>query len=323
MKEKDQTPNQLSQSVFIKKTWLSPVLYVYFLGVLIALGMLYIHRENMVNRNSISPDLAIDSTFWRPVGDIPPGPENTGTKIDISTLLQPAKKQISRGEQLFKVNCSSCHGTDGKGDGPASANLNPKPRDFHSTTGWKNGRLLSQMFKTVSEGITGSAMVSFSATFPASDRLAIIDYIRATFGDFPKDTPEELEVMGKTYHLGEVPTAPVRIPVSEAVNQIEDEAIPIARTIAAISSYISQHPADEGSQIFNNVVIDRQRALTSLASSNFWSKNESDFVTLLTANTVQNGFDPKVAQLSAQDWQTLYNYLKGMFSSKDLDSTNG
>ncbi|HUI31153.1 MAG TPA: cytochrome c [Candidatus Acidoferrales bacterium] len=323
MEQKDQTANQQKESVLVRKVWLSPLFYIYFLSVLTGLGMLYIHRENMVNRNSISPDLAIDSTFWNPVGDVPPGPANTGEKIDVAMLLQPTKAQIARGEQLFKVNCSSCHGTDGKGDGPASANLNPKPRDFHSTAGWKNGRLLSQMFKTVAEGIPGSAMVSFSATFPASDRLAIIDYIRTSFGDFPKDTPEQLETMGKTYHLGEVQTAPTRISVSEAMSRIEEGAIPLVRTTAAISAYISQHPTDEGSRIFDNVVIDRQRALTMLASSNFWSKNESDFVMIVTANAVQNGFDPKVARLSTQDWETLFNYLKGLFSSKDLASNNG
>ena len=97
---------------------------------------------------------------------------------------------MEKGEQLFKVDCSPCHGLGGKGDGPASASLNPKPRDFHSATGGKNGRLLSDMFKTVAEGIPGSELVPFSAALPASDRLAIIDYVRSSFGDFPKYTPE-------------------------------------------------------------------------------------------------------------------------------------
>lgn len=323
MEEKNLGSNQLSESVFVKKTWLSPVFYVYFLSVLIALGMLYIHRENMVNRNSISPDLAIDSTFWKPTGEIPPGPENNGARIDISALLQPTKEQTARGEQLFKVYCSSCHGLDGKGDGPAAASLNPKPRDFHSTTGWKNGRLLSDMFKTVAEGIPGSAMVSFAASIPASDRLAIIDYIRFTFGTFPKDSPEELQAMVKTYNLGKAETPATRVPVDAAMSQIEESVIPLVQSTNAISSYIAQHPADEGSQIFKNVVINHQRALTMLANSNFWSKSESDFVMLITADAVENGFDPKVAQLSTQDWQTLYDYLKGLFSKQNVAEKNG
>jgi mono/diheme cytochrome c family protein len=34
------------------------------------------------------------------------------------------------GKADYELNCSSCHGLTGKGDGPISAALNPKPRDF-------------------------------------------------------------------------------------------------------------------------------------------------------------------------------------------------
>ncbi|HEY9167428.1 MAG TPA: cytochrome c [Candidatus Kryptonia bacterium] len=309
------------QSVFVRKVWLSPLFYVYFLSVLTALGMLYIHRENMVNRNSISPDIAVDSLYNAPIDSMPPGPASSGTKIDLSTLLQPSKPQLDKGGQLFKVDCSPCHGLGGKGDGPASASLNPKPRDFQSSTGWKNGRLLSQMFKTVSEGIPGSAMVSFAGSLPASDRLAIIDYIRSSFGEFPKDTPEQLEAMNKTYHLEKVQAPAIHITVNDAVRQIEESAIPQVRTATAVMAYVSVHPADDGSKIFNGVVADKRRALDMLAGSGFWSKSQSDFVNIVTQDAVQNGFDPKVAQLNTQQMQILYNYLKALFSNQNLSGS--
>jgi mono/diheme cytochrome c family protein len=34
------------------------------------------------------------------------------------------------GKVAYEMNCSSCHGLTGKGDGPVAAALNPKPRDF-------------------------------------------------------------------------------------------------------------------------------------------------------------------------------------------------
>jgi mono/diheme cytochrome c family protein len=34
------------------------------------------------------------------------------------------------GKTLFDMNCSSCHGVSGKGDGPVGQALNPPPRDF-------------------------------------------------------------------------------------------------------------------------------------------------------------------------------------------------
>jgi mono/diheme cytochrome c family protein len=39
------------------------------------------------------------------------------------------KKTIEQGEKAAKVNCASCHGNKGKGDGPAAVALNPKPAD--------------------------------------------------------------------------------------------------------------------------------------------------------------------------------------------------
>ena len=38
--------------------------------------------------------------------------------------------EVSRGEQLFRDNCSGCHGIGGKGDGPAAEGLEPKPADL-------------------------------------------------------------------------------------------------------------------------------------------------------------------------------------------------
>jgi mono/diheme cytochrome c family protein len=36
------------------------------------------------------------------------------------------------GAQVFQTYCVTCHGAEGKGDGPAAAGLNPKPAAFAS-----------------------------------------------------------------------------------------------------------------------------------------------------------------------------------------------
>ncbi len=35
-----------------------------------------------------------------------------------------------KGKAIFAQNCASCHGPTGKGDAPAAAALNPKPKDL-------------------------------------------------------------------------------------------------------------------------------------------------------------------------------------------------
>lgn len=37
---------------------------------------------------------------------------------------------VAEAEQIFSMRCVTCHGAQGAGDGPGSAALNPKPRDF-------------------------------------------------------------------------------------------------------------------------------------------------------------------------------------------------
>lgn len=67
------------------------------------------------------------------------------------------------GADLFAQNCASCHGEKGMGDGPAGANLNPKPRNYKSPAkDWKNGPTVEGITKTLKEGIPGSGMVSYA-----------------------------------------------------------------------------------------------------------------------------------------------------------------
>jgi len=53
--------------------------------------------------------------------------------VSIGSLAQAADipaAAVAEGEQVWTSRCSLCHGAGGKGDGPASGPLNPKPRDM-------------------------------------------------------------------------------------------------------------------------------------------------------------------------------------------------
>ncbi len=39
---------------------------------------------------------------------------------------------MKEAKEIWQTRCATCHGQGGKGDGPAGAALNPKPRDFTS-----------------------------------------------------------------------------------------------------------------------------------------------------------------------------------------------
>ena len=111
-------------------------------------------------------------------------------KVDVSSLLKPTPELLAKGKTVFQINCASCHGATGHGDGPASAALNPKPRNF--TEGyWRYGGGLARVVRTVSEGSPGTAMASFS-TLPLEDRIAVAHYVRSLSPKPEEDKPEDL-----------------------------------------------------------------------------------------------------------------------------------
>ena len=110
--------------------------------------------------------------------------------VDVSSLLKPTPELLAKGKTVFQINCASCHGNTGHGDGPAAAALNPKPRNF--TEGyWKYGGGLARVVRTATEGSPGTAMASF-AMLPLEDRIAAAHYVRSLSPKVEEDKPEDL-----------------------------------------------------------------------------------------------------------------------------------
>lgn len=85
------------------------------------------------------------------------------------------KELLEKGKATFNINCVACHGPKGAGDGAAAVALNPKPRNYATDT-FKNGDKPEQIFKTLSDGLKDTAMVSF-AHLPEQDRWALAYYV--------------------------------------------------------------------------------------------------------------------------------------------------
>ena len=87
------------------------------------------------------------------------------------------KKTAEQGEKVAKVNCVSCHGVKGKGDGPAAVALNPKPADWTSkrVQDMSDGEIFWKM-------TTGRGAMPAWRHLPEKDRWAIVRYIRTLAG---------------------------------------------------------------------------------------------------------------------------------------------
>jgi len=76
---------------------------------------------------------------------------------------------------LYQSQCSACHGTQGQGDGPAGASLDPSPSNFHDHQRMDQ-RSLYSLYSTITLGVEGTGMSSFR-TLADEDRWALAFYV--------------------------------------------------------------------------------------------------------------------------------------------------
>ena len=57
----------------------------------------------------------------------------------------------AEGKTLFENKCQICHGSNGRGDGPAAPALNPRPTDFMDPKFWQ-GDVDRKITETIRKG---------------------------------------------------------------------------------------------------------------------------------------------------------------------------
>ena len=69
----------------------------------------------------------------------------------LSPSLIAQAADAEQGKKLYGQFCASCHGQSGKGDGPAAAALNPKPRD-HTDKDYMSKMSDDDLLKVIKNG---------------------------------------------------------------------------------------------------------------------------------------------------------------------------
>ncbi|MBK8130935.1 MAG: cytochrome c [bacterium] len=169
----------------------------------------------------------------------PPVKELDAAKVVNHRALAKDTGLAADGKMLYEINCSSCHGPDGQGNGPRSAGLNPPPRNYKTET-FKFGTDVAALHNTLMKGSPGTSMPSFSL-LPARDVWAMVHYIRTLI---PNPTPTDDAIVAK---LPEAPTGADaaaggvaqavgtegRIPIRLAMQQVTDPGLPLGKTTRA------------------------------------------------------------------------------------------
>jgi len=92
------------------------------------------------------------------------------------TLSAPSS-EIAQGKELFQSNCTSCHGDQGRGDGPQAAGLSVPPPDLtnQSFMAQKTGE---DFFQAITNGVSPD-MPGYADQLSDDQRWAIAEYVRS------------------------------------------------------------------------------------------------------------------------------------------------
>jgi cytochrome c oxidase cbb3-type subunit I/II len=109
--------------------------------------------------------------------------ESPKAPIFIGNPPKPSPDIVRRGQTAWKeAKCWECHGKEGKGDGEKAAGLKddfgfPIPPANLTTGQFKSGPSVKDIYRTMSTGLSGTPMPSYSDTLSESDRWALSYYV--------------------------------------------------------------------------------------------------------------------------------------------------
>ncbi|MBS1552015.1 MAG: cytochrome c [Bacteroidetes bacterium] len=288
------------------------ILYMLVLAFIVFLGAKYVktldYNKLFYAKELLAADTNMRVTLPLKKGSITP-------PVDVAKLSIPTPELLAKGKDIYNTTCASCHGETGAGNGPAGAALNPPPRNFVNPQPWKNGPKISQMYITLQEGIPNTGMASFS-TIPPEDRFAVIQYVHTFNLSYPKDTPEDLALLDQKYSLKNGVKMANQIPLGLAMDlemlDFDTLKADLNNAVQKLDNDIKDKK-DTAVIMLNEIMINKNKALTSLASNTKWNVTAEEFSKFIGTDPLDKGFKASVYQLSPEKLNQIYAYLKNLF----------
>jgi len=241
-------------------------------------------------------------TGWLDLTEFPPERGKIISPVDPQTLIVSSDELLNRGKILYGQNCMTCHGERGLGDGPAASTINPRPRNLADSSGWVNAYDLPGIYKTLSEGITGTSMNAFDY-LSRQDRMALVHYVQS-LGEFSHETQDTQALKDLSEELASPGgTTSNKIPVSMAMRKLQEEfAVP------ASLAFGGEDQSPEESTL-RRVMIDPTRAAQVLVQSAAWHADDRKLAAIILPDIPANGFSISTATLTPSEWKILHAEL--------------
>ena len=84
---------------------------------------------------------------------------------------------LLEGRLIYFGRCATCHGSDGRGDGPTAANLLGPPVGNLADNEWKHGDLPDQVMAVIREGVPNTRMTGWKSVLDPPQIRAVAAYV--------------------------------------------------------------------------------------------------------------------------------------------------
>jgi len=129
---------------------------------------------------------------------------------------------------LYLTFCASCHGPAGDGSG-----LPGQARNFTKLDGWKRSPKVTDIYRTLSDGVPGTQMRPFPNLTPW-ERVALAHYVRSfAKGQAPADTKQDYDALVKEYGLDKIQPPKQPLPIEQAMKLLVEEKVSSTATATA------------------------------------------------------------------------------------------
>lgn len=270
-----------------------------FIAILALFAFLVVPGGRNVNRpqGGLEAEPPRNESGWLDPTDYPAQAKQVLPPMDPKTVMDPNPELLARGRALFQETCATCHGSKGEGDGPGGAGLKPPPRNFANPAGWTHGYRVTDIYRTLEEGVKGTGMVAY-AYLGRRDRMALVHVVRSMGAfDHGPESPQAFQALATSFaSSGEV--IPNRVPVARA-----------AWILA--QAYRSPAPLPSGDPRVREAVLDPAKAAQTLSGIPRWREDPTVLARTVTAGLPGNGFAPAVVLYGPGQWNELRSALAG------------
>lgn len=84
---------------------------------------------------------------------------------------------LLEGREIYLGRCATCHGVEGRGDGPIASHLLGPPVGDLSDGEWKHGAKPEQVMAVISKGVEGTRMAGWGAILEPPQLRAVMAYV--------------------------------------------------------------------------------------------------------------------------------------------------